>query len=216
VKDIVIKHHGGTAGRPILDLPFQVCTFEMLDKPLRYFKVKDRYRLVMALLVSEVEPGIYDYFALEGTTEDLEKGNIDLGLCYMPGTWKDQDALFEYHVIVRELVDQLRASENSIGTIKQKQHIKIGYGPTRRNYKVRELVFVTPTKMKSSASTIVGHTVDWSHRWEVRGHWKKVKGIGKNREGQYIVNKLTWVVPHEKGPDGKPVIKKQRLVNDVQ
>ena len=214
IKDIVIRHHDGVAGHPILDLPFSVCLFEMLGGPIAVFDKGNLKRLIMAMLVSEVRPGAYNYFVLEGVTEYLEKGKIELGVAYLPWEWKDDDALFEYHALVREMVDQLRASDNAIGTIKQKEHVKIGHGPERRKHKIREVIFITPTKQKASAGLVLGKEVDWTHRWEVRGHWRKTTGIGKDREGQYCVNGLTWVVPHEKGPDDKPVVRKQRLVKE--
>lgn len=42
--------------------------------------------------------------------------------------------------------------------------------------------------------------VPWSHRWEVRGHWRRLRsGI------------RTWVRPHVKGPDDKPLIRKRKV-----
>jgi len=215
VKDIavVVKHHGGEAGRPILDLPFSVCVFEMLDKPIVAWNTDGGKRLVLALLCHEIEPGQYEYFSLEGVTESLEKGDITVGMGYLPAN-TDDDVLFEYHALVREMVDELKAGDTVIGTVRQKHHVKIGHGPERRNHKIREIVYVTKHKFKAGTGLVLGKEVDWTHRWEVRGHWRKITGIGKDREGQYCVNGLTWVVPHEKGPDDKPVVRKQRLVKN--
>jgi hypothetical protein len=47
----------------------------------------------------------------------------------------------------------------------------------------------------------------------VRGHWRKVNGIGKDRSGEYCVKEFTWVTEHDKGPDGKPLIRKTRIVD---
>lgn len=53
--------------------------------------------------------------------------------------------------------------------------------------------------------------IDWSHRWEVRGHWRKVHGIGKNRAGEYIVIGSTWVREAIKGPEHLPLVQKTRI-----
>jgi hypothetical protein len=58
----------------------------------------------------------------------------------------------------------------------------------------------------------IGKGIEWSHRWSVRGHWRTVPGLGKNREGQYSVTGHTWVSEHEKGPEDAPLITKTRLV----
>jgi hypothetical protein len=38
-------------------------------------------------------------------------------------------------------------------------------------------------------------TVDWSCRWLVRGHWRRIENGAR----------VTWVVPHVKGPESKPL-----------
>ena len=66
--------------------------------------------------------------------------------------------------------------------------------------------------MKTSTRLAESDGVDFSHRWQVRGHWRKIAGIGKNREDEYTVSGYTFVCEHEKGPDHLPVIKKTRVV----
>lgn len=57
--------------------------------------------------------------------------------------------------------------------------------------------------------------VDWQHRWQVCGHWRTVKGIGKDQQGN-PVRGFTWVNEHVKGPDDKPLILKTRVVVDEE
>jgi hypothetical protein len=56
-------------------------------------------------------------------------------------------------------------------------------------------------------------SVDWQHRWHVKGHWRRVKGIGHDADGNEV-NGFTWVSPCIKGPEDKPLINKVRLVKD--
>lgn len=41
--------------------------------------------------------------------------------------------------------------------------------------------------------------LDWKHSWSVFGHWRRVGGIGKNKEGERCVIGKTWVIPCIKG-----------------
>jgi hypothetical protein len=43
--------------------------------------------------------------------------------------------------------------------------------------------------------------VEWSHRWLVSGHWRWQRvGVGRTER------RLTYVRPHVKGPDDKPLV----------
>lgn len=49
------------------------------------------------------------------------------------------------------------------------------------------------------------HLVDWSHRWEVRGHYRR---ITDRRTGE---ERLVWVRAHIKGPEGKPLRETEKI-----
>jgi hypothetical protein len=53
--------------------------------------------------------------------------------------------------------------------------------------------------------------VDWSHQWEIRGHWRVCETIGKDRDGIYQVEGYTWVKNHIKGKG--ILVKKARIFN---
>lgn len=38
-----------------------------------------------------------------------------------------------------------------------------------------------------------------SHAFKVRGHWRKIDGVGKDRNGNYRIEGFTWVVDYVKG-----------------
>jgi hypothetical protein len=48
--------------------------------------------------------------------------------------------------------------------------------------------------------------IEWSHRWLVTGHWRRIWDKKEQRV------RLTWVSPYIKGPDEKPLIIKDRIV----
>lgn len=60
------------------------------------------------------------------------------------------------------------------------------------------------------------HVLVLSHRWEVRGHWRSISGLGKDETGNYIVRGLTWVAAHEKGPEQARLVKKTRLIGGAE
>lgn len=49
-------------------------------------------------------------------------------------------------------------------------------------------------------------SVEWQHRWIVRGHWRWVPcGTGKTER------RRQWIQPHVKGPEGKPFMQSEKL-----
>lgn len=46
-----------------------------------------------------------------------------------------------------------------------------------------------------------GGYVEWSHRWIVSGHWRN-QACGEG----HTERRLTWVAPHVKGPEDKPLV----------
>lgn len=86
----------------------------------------------------------------------------------------------------------------------------------RKNFvHISKIIRVSPNK--EIVRSIGSREVDWSHRWMVRGHWRKHNGLGKNRSGEYSVSGYTWVVEHEKGPEGAPLVAdKVRLFKETK
>lgn len=84
------------------------------------------------------------------------------------------------------------------GSVKQKQS---EYQLVKRK---RKLYIVTDERPKSDEPS---QKVDWQSRWDVKGHWRRVKGLGKDQWGNPNMG-MTWVSEHIKGPDDKPIKKK--------
>lgn len=79
-------------------------------------------------------------------------------------------------------------------------------------YRVVRKVIVLAARGRTG-EVVSERTIDWSHRFTVRGHWRVLEGgKGKNRVGERVVDGFTWVSEHEKGPDGAPLIPKLRVV----
>ena len=81
--------------------------------------------------------------------------------------------------------------------------------------KIRKIVHIRAKKVTGQEideHVKAGRKIDWSHRFEVRGHWRKHNGIGKNRAGDYCVEGSTYVIDYQKGPEEAPLVKKTRVV----
>lgn len=85
-----------------------------------------------------------------------------------------------------------------------------------RTHIIRKIVHIIPKKKRVDLSMESGRKIDWSHRWEVRGHWVTLLGgLGKDRAGNYCVHDYTWRVHHEKGPPELPLVKKTRSHKEI-
>lgn len=114
---------------------------------------------------------------------------------------------------LKALFDQLHHKDTACGEEHTNLKARVGSGKNRELVKIKTVVRITLKNNKKDCIPIAGGTIDWSHRWEVRGHWRKITGIGKNRQGQYLVKGLTWVTPFQKGPKEKPFVKKSRVTS---
>lgn len=116
------------------------------------------------------------------------------------------------HVFYETLFSLMGDKTIAVGEEKSKIKYRTGTGTDRSQRKIKRIVHVGLKKNKMPPTMGVSREVDWSHRWEVMGHWRKVSGIGKDDLDNYCVNGKTWVKPHVRGPDDMEVVKKLRLV----
>lgn len=112
------------------------------------------------------------------------------------------------------LFTSMRKNSSETGTVRVDGKAKVGTGQNRRLMKVKNLVIVTPKKHKKILAEHIGakKEIDWSHRWDVMGHWRIISGIGKDRTGNYSIKGYTWVISHTKGPEDKILVRKTRFV----
>lgn len=100
-----------------------------------------------------------------------------------------------------------------LGEERINERVRVGSGKNREFVKIKKIVHVRP-KRPANAKPLPEHVsrvIEWSHSWEVRGHWRKVPTLGKDQHGNYCIPNFTWVVPSIKGK-GK-LVKKTRFVH---
>jgi hypothetical protein len=78
-------------------------------------------------------------------------------------------------------------------------------------HRINKVVYVSGKKSAASFG-MEEREIDWSHRWEVRGHWRRIEGLGRDRHDQQIVKGYTWVKNYVKGDPSLPLVKKVRFV----
>lgn len=114
-----------------------------------------------------------------------------------------------YEGIVQQMLTRFYGEQ--VGTIAGRQRIK-RLSPGKGKHTIREVIFISPRRQSIYTNEGSGKTIDYSHRFAVRGHWRRVSGIGKDRQGNYCIQGYTWVVDSIKGPEDKPLINKTRVI----
>jgi len=201
---LVTGVHEGKRGLPTehkkLDAPFKVFSIERINGPLVSTDVtnnKPHATEINCVVVEEVEPKKYRFLTL--LTYPQYKRSFVLAS-------NSEGALVESYIN--------RLNTERVGFENTRQSIKIGSGKEKTNRRIRKIVYVCPKKEYEKQNEKLGKQIDWSHRWLVRGHWRKCEGtLGKDREGLHCIPNYTWVVDHVKGPEDKILIAdKTRLV----
>ena len=114
-----------------------------------------------------------------------------------------------FESILMNIFDRMKGQR--LGAVHARKRFRTLGG--KGKHTIRQIVIVDPKKPKNINLNGQTLNVDWSHRWEVRGHYRKIDGLGKDPSGRYCVEGYTYVKPHVRGPEDKPLIKnKVRIV----
>lgn len=184
--------------KAVLYLPFRTNYFELLGDDLfslRIDSVSSGPQAVLkfiALLVHELAPGKYVFVFLAQSGLRFTTYNSPTG-----------KALARY---LSEMLNKINSGSYSLGHV---GFSKLKNKTTGHKTEVNKIIYVVPKKEKQNYRGPNNQKIDWSHKWEVRGHWRKTTTIGKDREGNYVINGFTWVKQHEKGKG--ELVKKTRI-----
>ena len=182
-------------------LPFETCSIEAHGNSaitsLR-FEEGAEPSLVWCIVFREINPARFAYAVLSSTGENLR-------VRFGESDYFDKDSTGS--VFAQLLIEILSRKDMVTG----EERVRETFKRNGKNVKFRTIVHIRSQKKENEAPSVYGGPIDWSHRWEVRGHWRAIAGLGKNRAGEYCVAGHTWVVPHEKGAPGIAV-KKTRFL----
>lgn len=220
-----------------LTLPFENCFFYRLNN-IPFFETEMGHRSqfskarIISMLVTEKAPGTFSFCVeTEATLEGVVFKNVREGdnvpkFLKMCHTF-DSDVSFADHMgkeyahldhirlaCMKGLETMLkRLQDGPIGAIKTNEVWKPRIYGQKTKVNIRKIIVIAERKEQGARSDM-GYEIDWSHRWEVRGHWRKQPGrIGRDRDGNPYKD-WTWVRPHVKGPEHAELISKTRVVKD--
>lgn len=220
--DILNKITAEGLNKLVLSMPFKTIWIESYSlSKAAYDNTLDPSQDFMAgTLIHEVEPYVFEFLAyiLKSTNGEvvgtplyinsvdcreqsvnLMKGSDDIRL---------QGAMHLLAVLL-QMSDGVMATEK-VSTV---AHIPTPNGKTRPR-EINQIIRIIPRNEINRAKPIFSREIDYSHRWTVRGHWRTVKTIGKDRDGNPYLG-FTWVKDHIKGPEDKPLVdNKIRITTD--
>ena len=198
-------YHNPDGYKGNLDLPFQTVWFEMADNDGQEYKVTVGYDDgsgnpivdTLGILVHEVKPKTFKIWSFVSITHEISGIKIHR---------------FVESSLMSEVVKSLTDSINSQawGLEVSRRNIKIGSGKTKTARRIKRIIHVTPKKNIDNIKKNTKNSIEWTHAWNVRGHWRIIEGVGKDRNGMEGILGHTWVKAHIKGTG--ELIKKTRIV----
>lgn len=168
---------------------------------------------LMGMLINEIAPNLYDIFTLENHAADGGSYNKFAACRNVSGTSPNGSHLQMFFAVWMKAINDgalgIETGEDVVMLPKENGK-KDG---KKKPHQIRRIVRIVPKNNKKTIEPIMNKgKIDFSHRWEVRGHWRRVSGLGKDREGNYEIRGLTWVKDCVKGPEELPIIQKLRWV----
>ncbi|GEM_PF-3909399 len=209
-----------------LDLPFKCCWFQKKEDEHKFNALApyylegstDKFISCMGAFVYEIHP----------------KDFIVHALIYL-GTYKDNTMITQHKKILAFsyknepiISDNIGLIEACILVIKSElkelqdkgyyytndsEKIKIRNGKNRKKYKINKVIYIS--NKPKAINKRSNENVVYSHRFEVMGHWRKLKtpySKGKDRAGNEQLG-WTWIKPFIKGKKDLPLIKKIRVIS---
>lgn len=185
----------------LLDLPFSTCVVEATDRTL--FNIDSR----------DIPGGTTDMQAMFIVEMDDQYGFVGISIAgdYTWAVDPNQDQYKLMMTVSQRMCGFINSKKTVVGQTKTNfrlKHKKTGI------YKLKKLIHISD-KVSGIPVEKRFFNVDWSHKWEVRGHRRSIGlgKVGKNRNGDYVWKDYTWVKSHVKGPDDKGLVKKVRMVS---
>lgn len=191
--------------------PFKTTWLQMPDNTsIRVGKADGTEELIHGVFLHELEPYFY-LFAIVAD-DPIEPGSaLKLSTGYINTTKNDHKDHYVWDVMSTFLRPFAKA--HALGVVKANEHVKFKIDGEKILHKIKTVVYVVPKTARAKSEAEKKYRIDWTHRWAVRGHWRAITGVGKDRSGSYSVKGFTWVEDHIKGPDHKLFIEKTRVVD---
>lgn len=192
-----------------IDGPFPVFSIEALNGPLAISTCEldngsSATIETWCVVVKEYAPKRYGFWTYTCRHEN------DLDGKPFPPLWLITKSNVDADIVAHYLN---RMEKEKMGVESVRTSVKLGEGKSKRIHKIRRVIHVQPKKRFFEPSYGGTRSIDWTHRFEVRGHWVSLPGkLGKDREGNYCIKDWTWRSNYIKGAEHLPLVKKTRVV----
>lgn len=95
------------------------------------------------------------------------------------------------HSIIGTMLKSLR-KDAVLGNEKLNERVRVGRGAERRLVKIKDLVHVVPSTKRHSykSKSAIPQAIDWSHQWEVMGHWRRTMASAKTGLGHTVLKDI--------------------------
>lgn len=192
--------------------PFKTCFIQMPDgMALQSKRESGEVEKFYAVFIHELEPYFYTFAIVKSDPiEPDDAYRLQTG--YLDTKNPDHEQHYVWDAILSFLQPFARA--HAVGVEKVNERIKFKRDGEKILHKIKRVVHIFPKTKKAKVEAEEKYDIEWSHRWAVRGHWREIKGIGKDRSGEYTVKGFTWVIDHVKGPDDLPYVQKTRVIDE--
>lgn len=195
----------------MISLPFKTCFFTTTCPYLFYISDPEKnFSLIRSVMLHEITPSKILIVGTELKTD-------------LTGMFSPNISCWFLDFNNREEMEDFDGESDSISSIikamksarwgEESCNKRVVNRKTLKTNVIKKIVHIDTKKgsiLKKKVSSVYGGKINWSHRWEVRGHWRRVKYIGKDRSGNYLIPGHTWVTPCIKGKG--ELVKKTRLV----
>jgi hypothetical protein len=157
-------------------------------------------------------------WAQQGDEDDRQKdwirsrGGSDLTLLHADSlSFGEQGAINEpaLHALMKYLQVLWRLAKQEILT-SSPERVSRAVRRRKSNWRDISTVQVLTLRRRSSRSADAKRDMDWSHRWWVNGHWRW-QWYPSLQEHRQI-----WIAGYDKGPEDKPFLSKQRVVDFIR
>lgn len=175
-------------------IPFRCISYEFMDAAA--FEINDKTLYFIGCIMFEESP--MKFKCIEVAFDKEKKKFLTRGI-----TFNDNWMLFSELQMFDVFFDRLTSKQTVFGT--SAFRLKTRFEGEKC---VNETIYMTHKKYVDQLKKKASSSINWSHKWEVRGHWRKVDGIGKDREGKKCVKGFCWVKDHQKG-EGKLIVKRR-------
>lgn len=157
---------------------------------------------VMGVVLSEVVPGKIAVFAIAITGDQVFHNYFPI---------MDESRIMKSFLSIAKIKLE-SIPKGQFGRKKIHERFPIKKNKKKEFIRIREVIYIRDkSESDKEESGLTG--IEWSHSFYVMGHWRKIQGMGKNRDGERVVSGRTWVTDHVKG-EGE-LINKIRVVQPI-